>query len=341
MSKLTAAGFLSVAVLVLVSVSAAIGGEVLKAYAGTEEPVAREIFEEFEKETGIKVEWVRLSGGEAVARIEREKDNPGAAIWVGGVGTMHIELKNKGLTIPYPSPALRNIPKRYRDPENYWVGLYLGPLSICYNTKLMASLNLPIPKGWEDLIKPVYRGHIRIAHPASSGTAYNMVTTIIRLNNGNEDRAFEYLKRFAENVDIFTKSGSEPGKNCAAGQIPIAIGYRHDQVLLKSLKADIEVVMPVEGSGYETASMSLIKNGPNMAAAKRLYDWILSSVFVADLFANWQMLPLSESQSPLGLFRSFNLINQNDSWDAANKTRLLQRWTKDIDEAAPTARKAR
>ncbi len=315
---------------VALSVSSALGGEVLKAYAGTEEPVAQELFAAFEKETGIKVEWVRLTGGEAVARIEAEKANPQAAIWVGGVGTMHIDLKNKGLTTPYASPVAKTIPEKYRDKDGYWIGLYVGPISFCYNRDRLAKLNLEIPETWADLIKPEYRKQIRVAHPSTSGTAYNMVTNIIRLFNNDEDKAFAFMKTLAENIDQFTKSGSAPGKACAIGEIPIAIGYRHDQLRLQSQGADIGIVVPQDGAGYETASMSLVKNGPNPVAAKKLYNWMISSQKARDVFNDWQMIPLVDSQDPNGFFRSLKLVDQDDEWDAANKIRLLDRWNKEI-----------
>ena len=314
----------------VLAVSGAVAGEVLKAYAGTEEPVAKELFDAFEKESGIKVEWVRLSGGEAVARIEAEKANPQAAIWVGGVGTMHIELKNKGLTTPYASPMAKNIPEKYRDKDNYWIGLYVGPISFCYNKKRIAELGLDVPEGWEDLTRPEYAKQVRVAHPSTSGTAYNMITNIIRIHNGDEDAAFAYLKRLSRSIDQFTKSGSAPGKSCAIGEIPIAIGYRHDQLRLQSQGADIAIVMPVEGSGYETASMSLVKNGPNPVAARKLFNWMISSDKAREVFANWQMIPLADSQDPNGFFQSLNLVDQDDEWDAANKVRLIERWNREI-----------
>ncbi len=321
---------LAVIVCALFSLSVAAAGEVLKAYAGTEEPVAKELFDQFEKETGIKVEWVRLSGGEAVARIEAEKANPQAGMWVGGVGTMHIELKNKGLTAPYASPVAKNIPEKYRDPDNYWIGLYVGPISFCYNTQRMNELNLPIPQGWEDLTKPVYANQVRVAHPSTSGTAYNMITNIIRIYNGDEDKAFEYLKRLNNSIDQYTKSGSAPGKSVAIGEVPIAIGYRHDQLRLKDQGAPIEIVMPVEGSGYETASMSLVKNGPGQVEAKKLYNWMISSDFATQVFKNWFIIPLADSMDPNGEFNKMKLVDQDDVWDAENKARLIERWNREI-----------
>ncbi|HOS52689.1 MAG TPA: extracellular solute-binding protein, partial [Fervidobacterium sp.] len=58
----------------------------VNAYTTLEEPLAKALFDEFQKETGIKVNWVRLSTGEVITRLEAEKNNPQASIWVGGVG---------------------------------------------------------------------------------------------------------------------------------------------------------------------------------------------------------------------------------------------------------------
>lgn len=90
----------SILLVVLLSVSAG-AKERIVAYTTLDEPLARAVFEAFEKDTGITVEWVRLSTGETVARLEAERKNPQASIWYGGVGLGHIEAKKKGLTTPY------------------------------------------------------------------------------------------------------------------------------------------------------------------------------------------------------------------------------------------------
>lgn len=312
-------------------------GERLHAYAGTEEKLAREIFDQFEKETGIEVEWARLSGGDAVARIEAERKAPAIDLWFGGVGTTHIELKNKGLTIPYTSKAADIIPEKYRDADHFWTGLYVAPISFCYNKQLMDELDLPVPFGWEDLTDPIYAKQVRVAHPASSGTAYNILTNVIRVYGGDEEKAFSYFKRLHNSIDEYTKSGSAPGKACAAGQIPIAIGYHHDQYRLLEDGAEIGIILPVEGSGYETASMSLIKGGPNPETAKKFYDWVLTSEFAHDTFKRWHVISVAEAQNPDSVFNILTLVNQDDAWDAANKARLLERWNREI--APPPAKR--
>ncbi len=321
--------------LVLVFACVASAAETVNAYTTMEEPLAKALFDAFEEETGIKVEWVRLSGGEAIARLEAERANPQASIWVGGVGTQHIEAKLRGLSTPYRSRVAKSIPSRYRDPENYWTGLYVGPIAFCMNTERAKELGLEMPKSWADMIKPEYAKKVRVAHPSTSGTAYNMITTVIRINDGNEDAAFAYFKKLSNSVEQFTRSGSAPGKSCALGEIPIAIGYLHDQIKLQREGAKIQIVIPEDGTGFETASMSILKGAPQPVNAKKLYDWVLGQKAM-DIIARWYVIPLSDLATPTDTgfsLADMNLVNQDDQWDAANKERLLERWNKEISTA--------
>ena len=322
-------------VMVMLFSSMAAAAEVVKAYTTMEEPLDKALFDAFEADTGIKVEWVRLSGGEAIARLEAERANPQASIWVGGVGTQHIEAKLRGLSTPYRSRVANSIPERYRDPENYWTGLYVGSIAFCMNTERAAELKLDMPKSWADLIKPEYAKKVRVAHPSTSGTAYNMITTVIRINGGDEDKAFEYFKELSKSVEQFTRSGSAPGKSCALGEIPVAIGYLHDQIKLQREGAKIQIVIPEDGTGFETASMSILKDGPDPLNAKKLYDWVLGQKSM-DIIAKWYVIPLSNKATPTETgfsLENMNLVNQDDQWDASNKERLLERWNKEISTA--------
>ena len=184
-----------------------VAAESVSVYTTFEEPLAQELFDAFEAETGIKVEWVRLSTGEAVARLEAEAKNPQVSAWVGGVGLGHIEAKEKGLTMPYRSPLAEKTPAQYRDPEYYWMGLYIGPLAFATNNDRAEELGVEPPQGWFDIIDSKYAGMVRMANPSTSGTAYNVITNILSLFGNDEDLTFAYLKKLDINVNQYTKSG--------------------------------------------------------------------------------------------------------------------------------------
>ncbi|HUZ16755.1 MAG TPA: ABC transporter substrate-binding protein [Spirochaetia bacterium] len=306
--------------------------ESVNAYASCDEPLAKQLFTKFTQETNIKVNFVRLSGGEAISRMEAERENPQASIWVGGVGLDHISGKLKGLTTPYRSRMAETIPAKFRDPENYWTGLYIGPLTFFTNNARAKALGLTPPTSWADLLKPEYKGYIRVSNPNTSGTAYNIITTLRYIYNGDENAAFDYLKKLDANIDQYTRSGAAYAASVAIGEIPIGIGYAHDQVKMLNQGVDATITAPKEGSGYELAAMSLIKGGKDAVNAKKLYDWILGKSS-QEIFATYYVLLVAPGapRDPHALpLTSVNALVQDLQWDGANKDRLVKRWNDEI-----------
>ena len=72
--------------------------KVVAAYGNKEK-----IFQEFTKETGIKVEFLDLSSGEVLSRIQAEGGKPSADVWFGGGIDSFIAAKDKGLLEKYES----------------------------------------------------------------------------------------------------------------------------------------------------------------------------------------------------------------------------------------------
>jgi iron(III) transport system substrate-binding protein len=306
--------------------------ESVNAYASCDEALAKQLFAKFTQETGIKVNFVRLSGGEAISRMEAEKENPQASIWVGGVGLDHITAKLHGLTTPYQSRMAESIPAKFRDPDNYWIGLYIGPLTFFTNNARAKALGITPPTSWADLLKPEYKGLIRVANPSTSGTAYNIITTLRYIYKGDEDKVFDYLKKLDANVDQYTRSGAAYTTSVAIGEVPIGIGYAHDQVKMLSQGVDATITAPSEGSGYELAAMSLIKGGKDTVNAKKLYDWILGKSS-QEIFASFYVLLVAPGapRDPHALpLSAVNALVQDMQWDGANKDRLVKRWNEEI-----------
>lgn len=293
------------------------------------EPTARMLFQEFEKDTGIKVEWVRLSGGEAVARLDAERRNPQASMWFGGVGLNHMEAKNKGLTEAYVSPNAVNIPDQFKDPEHYWTGIYVGALGFISNKERLAELGIDPPMSWQDLLQPELVGEIQIANPGTSGTAYNFVATLVQL--WGEDEAFAYLKEFHKNVQQYTRSGNAPNVATGIGEVAVGIGYAHDQVTVVQEGYPVNITFPVEGTGYEIASISLVKGGKQMEAAKILYDWALTER-AAELLASTNVVPIIDVPLMDGAvpISQINVIDQDDEWAAGEKDRLVEKWNNEV-----------
>ncbi|BDU51635.1 ABC transporter substrate-binding protein [Haliovirga abyssi] len=313
--------------------------ETLTVYAGMMEDYALKATKQFEKETGIKTNMVRMSGGEILARIRAEKENPIADVWFGGGALTFIEADQENLLTHYLSPMRKEIISNFKDKNGAWTGIYSGYLGIEGNKKWLAEKGLELPQTWDDLLKPEFKNNIVIAHPGSSSTAYNFVATIIQLKG--EEKGMEYLKKFNQQVRQYTKSGSAPGRMVGLGEAPIAIGFLHDGIRYqKEGYKDLIFTTPKEGTGYEIGAVGIVKNSPNQAAAKKFVDWALSKQAqeIGQTVGSYQFLTNKNATPPkeaLQLKRA-KLIDYDIQWAGANRKRLIDKFSRETRTTIPT-----
>lgn len=293
----------------------------------------------FEKSQGVKVNMTLKGSGEAIAQIMAERANPKTDLWFGGTGDPHLQAAEQGLTLEYKSPSLPKLhdwaQKQAAQSGYRTVGIYSGPLGFGYNTELIAKKNLPIPKTWGDLLKPEYKGEIQSANPASSGTAYTMIATLVQLMG--EDQAFEYLKKLHGNIATYTRSGTGPIKAVARGEAMVSISFVHDGPGEKAQGFPLETITPADGTGAEIGSMSIVKGSRNLDAAKRFYEWALTPAAQELGAATLQFQLPSNKETKLDPrvpdFRKIKMINYDYAkyGQTAERRRLIQRWERDVN----------
>lgn len=248
-------------------------------YCSAQEDWCQLMAKGFEKESGIKVNMTRRSSGETFAKIKAEARNPKGDVWWGGTGDPHLQAAEEGLSTPYASPNQANLQgwavAQSDSAGGNTIGIYSGALGYGYNEDLLKKNNLSVPACWKDLLKPEYKGHVQMANPNSSGTAYTTLATMVQLFG--EKEGFDFMKGLHKNINQYTKSGSAPIKSAARGENTIGIVFIHDAVKQAVKGFPIVSVSPCEGTGYEIGSMSLIKGGRNLDEAKKFYDWALEA----------------------------------------------------------------
>ena len=231
--------------------------EKLTYYCSAQEDWCQLMASGFEEATGIKVNMTRKSSGETLAQIKAEADNPKGDVWWGGTGDPHLQGAEEGLTMAYDSPMRGELHdwaiSQSESADNKTIGIYSGALGYGYNEEILKANSLPEPACWEDLLKPEYKGHVQMANPNSSGTAYTTLATIVQLFG--EDKGFEFMKGLHANINQYTKSGSAPIKAAARGENTIGIVFMHDAVKQAVSGFPIKVVAPCEGTGFEIGSM--------------------------------------------------------------------------------------
>ena len=123
----------------------AIAADTLNVYSIWPENWARPMFEEFEKATGIKVNFVRFSSGEALARVIAEKNNPRVDVLFGGPVETFAAGINEGLFEPYKPPSFAALPPRFRHADGQWIAIADDPLVFMSNDRFIKDNGLKAP----------------------------------------------------------------------------------------------------------------------------------------------------------------------------------------------------
>ena len=293
----------------------------------------------YAKTTGVKVNMSLKGSGEALAQLIAEKENPKTDIWFGGTGDPHLAAAEQGLALEYKSPALPQLhawAQQQAEQSKYrTVGIYSGPLGFGYNTELIAKKKLSVPKTWNDLLKPESKGEIQVANPASSGTAYTMVATLVQLMG--EDKAFEYMKGLHKNISQYTRSGTGPIKAVARGETTLSISFVHDGPGEKAQGFPIETITPTDGTGAEIGSMTIIKGARNLEAAKKFYEWALTPA-AQEMAAAAKQFQLPSNKAAkndprIPDFKKIKFINYDYAkyGASAERRRLIAKWEKEVN----------
>ena len=301
---------------------------VMLAYGGAEAA-----FDAFTEKTGIKVEYVEISTGKALAQLQAENGNTTADIWFGGGVDSYISATDLGYLEQYVSPEAEAINPAYSDADGYWTGLALVPAGFLVNNDVLAEKNLEAPKTWEDLADPKYQGEIIMASPAISGTQYAILNGTIQAYG--EEKGWEVWKGINENVDFYAQGGGEPGPKCAAGEFGIAVLAMTGGTFAMEAEYPVTAVYPEDMIPWTPAPIAIFKNSQNKDAAKVFVDYFLSKEGQEALReADARIMARGDVAIPeaIGTVDTENLIDQDVLLFGSQREALLEKWAAMVGE---------
>lgn len=301
---------------------------VMLAYGGAEAA-----FDAFTEKTGIKVEYVEISTGKALAQLQAENGNTTADIWFGGGVDSYISATDLGYLEQYVSPEAEAINPAYSDADGYWTGLALVPAGFLVNNDVLAEKNLEAPKTWEDLADPKYKGEIIMASPAISGTQYTILNGTIQAYG--EEKGWEVWKGINENVDFYAQGGGEPGPKCAAGEFGIAVLAMTGGTFAMEAEYPVTAVYPEDMIPWTPAPIAIFKNSQNKDAAKVFVDYFLSKEGQEALReADARIMARGDVAIPeaIGTVDTEKLIDQDVLLFGSQREALLEKWAAMVGE---------
>ena len=256
--------------------------------------VDRKQYENFEKETGIKVNVIKANADELLERLKNEGENSPADLFVtvdAGKLQKGVEM---GLFQKINNDVInKNVSKQLIDKNGYWI-------PITYRARILVYSNDRVMKSelstYEDLANEKWRGRILVR---SSSNAYNQALMSSLYANLGEEAVEKWSSGLVKNFARDPKGNDrDQVKAIAAGQGDIAIvNSYYIGLLLSSEKQQevdagnsVSVFFPNQGenergSHINISGFAMTKNAPNKENSIKLLEY-LTSVEAQETYVN-------------------------------------------------------
>jgi putative spermidine/putrescine transport system substrate-binding protein len=257
----------------------------------------------YKKVSGVTVPPDPKGSSVALAALEKESAHPVAdcAYYSGAIGFLAAQ---KGLHQPYKPKGWEQIPADLKDPTGLWWTVHTSAIALIVNTKALGDA--PVPRSWQDLLKPAYKGKVAYDDPTWGGTSYTLVYGLNQLLGGSDQDfhpGLAYFKKLDANVSSYPRESIYNA--VLRGEVPIWINADGNGYKMKAVDGGpVEVVLPAEGTFTMPLVMGLAKGAPHLEEAKKYFDWLLTREAQAE-FAKAFFRPVVAGAMPADIAAQF------------------------------------
>ncbi|WP_395463190.1 extracellular solute-binding protein [Wolbachia endosymbiont of Cantharis cryptica] len=190
--------------------------QVVNVYSSRKEELVRTLFDEFTKDTGIKVRYIIDDYSQLLSRMENGGE---ADLFLTADAVNLILAKKRGLLSQVDSEVLKSaIPAKFRDSEDYWFGLTKRTRILVYNKELVDPKDLST---YEDLANEKWKGKILVR---SSTSPYNRSLIAFMIANNGFEKTKEWVSGIVSNMARKPSGGdTDQIYAVAAGEGDVAI----------------------------------------------------------------------------------------------------------------------
>jgi len=265
---------------------------VLNLYSSRHYQSDDQLYANFTRATGIRINRIDGKEDELIQRIRREGRASPADVFITVDAANLQAADDAGLFEPVRSKVIESrVPAQFRGEDNRWFGFSYRARVIVYNKD---KINPADAQTYADLAHPKFKGKLCVR---SGGHVYNrsLMASII-YNNGDEN-ALDWARGIVANLARAPKGGdTDQIRAVAAGECDIGLSnhYYYARLMASDKAADQDVVKKVaivfpdqkgKGTHVNISGGGILKTAPNKAAAIKFLEYLASDEAQA-YFAN-------------------------------------------------------
>lgn len=247
----------------------------LTLYSGRGESFVQPIIDQFERDTGIKVN-VRYGGTAQLALLVQEEGrrSPADLFWGQDAGAMGA-LANAQLLATLPRGTFKEIPEIYRSENRKWIATSGRARVIAYSTERASADE--IPNSVFDLTDQRFKG--RIAIPPTNGGFQSFVTAM-RVAHGDE-RTLTWLQGIKANEPKIFRNNTTAVAGIADGEADFALVNNYYLPRFVTADAQFPVAQTFFDKGdignlVNVAGIAVLESSKNKRNAQKLVDYLVS-----------------------------------------------------------------
>lgn len=256
---------------------------VLNLYSARHYQTDEALYNNFTKQTGIKINRIEAKEDELMERIRNEGAASPADVFITVDAARLAKADELGLFAPVKSKILESrIPAHLRAKDGDWFAFSTRARVIIYNKTSISAADV---QNYTDLANPKLKGQICSrsgAHP------YNLSLMSAMIAHHGEAKAEEWARGVVANFARAPKGGdTDQIKAVAAGECGVAVSnsyylarlLRSDKAADQKLMERVAIVWPNQqnvGTHINISGGGMLKTAPHKAAAVKFLEYLAS-----------------------------------------------------------------
>jgi iron(III) transport system substrate-binding protein len=214
---------------------------------------------------GVEVRWLDMGSQEVLDRLRSERANPQADLWFGGPTPMFARAVRDSLLEPLDSGG------------PMYLSVYRTPAVIEFNSAAVPESL--VPRDWDDVLSPQWKGKLLIRDPLASGTMraiFEMVMLRSLRRTGDTTEGWAWLRRLDAQTKEYVTNPALLHAKLERREGLLSLWDLPDMLLLQNEGRKLGYVFPSSGTPVIDDAIAVVRGARHAALARAFARWVLT-----------------------------------------------------------------